>query len=514
MNKNIIKLFAILVMCFIFVGVLVACGSKGEETNKPEDCICSDACDCRDFEGLQGLRGENGADGLTPHIGENGNWYIGETDTGVPAKAESLADCENHDWDMEPLRAHSYDPTTGALSTGVNILICKDCGDAAFERIPHEYTSVVTAPTCTAVGYTTYTCSCGHSYVADETAKVPHTYNAVVTAPTCLSKGYTTYTCTECGDSYVADETEFAAHVWGAWEDTLKPDDICECEWKRPQVRHCTVCGVEDTHANELGAIGHSFTDYKPAVRPDHIPVCEWAEMDIAECDNCDCFDCLDKIKKSEAPGHVWGAWTMVKVPTETEEGLLVRECTVCGKTDHDDAKHTLPVFSKDTYASETKKASTCCEEGVKSYYIVVDGQKFEVATESIEKLNHVFDANSVVAIDPVPGTNEGVAVVKCNCDCCNECPATHTEVLPALSSGEYTLVTKGNCFAPFDYYTYTFTVDGNEITINFSVDGGYVHDEAPAQSELEMVEGEDKFYWVYKCTKCGFWIVDHFVYK
>ena len=29
--------------------------------------------------------GEPGADGLTPEIGVNGNWFIGETDTGVKA---------------------------------------------------------------------------------------------------------------------------------------------------------------------------------------------------------------------------------------------------------------------------------------------------------------------------------------------------------------------------------------------------------------------------------------------
>lgn len=29
--------------------------------------------------------GENGADGITPHIGANGNWFIGETDTGIYA---------------------------------------------------------------------------------------------------------------------------------------------------------------------------------------------------------------------------------------------------------------------------------------------------------------------------------------------------------------------------------------------------------------------------------------------
>lgn len=29
-----------------------------------------------------------GADGITPHIGENGNWFIGETDTGMPSRGE------------------------------------------------------------------------------------------------------------------------------------------------------------------------------------------------------------------------------------------------------------------------------------------------------------------------------------------------------------------------------------------------------------------------------------------
>ena len=31
-----------------------------------------------------------GTDGITPHIGENGNWYIGDTDTGVSAEGRGL----------------------------------------------------------------------------------------------------------------------------------------------------------------------------------------------------------------------------------------------------------------------------------------------------------------------------------------------------------------------------------------------------------------------------------------
>ena len=50
----------------------------------------------------------------------------------------------------------------------------------------HSYTAVVTAPTCTEGGYTTYTCECGDSYVADETAALGHNYE--------------NGTCTGCGD--------------------------------------------------------------------------------------------------------------------------------------------------------------------------------------------------------------------------------------------------------------------------------------------------------------------------
>ncbi|MBU3846985.1 MAG: hypothetical protein H9855_08430, partial [Candidatus Acinetobacter avistercoris] len=39
--------------------------------------------------GLQGDQGETGQDGLTPHIGANGNWFIGETDTGIKAQGDA-----------------------------------------------------------------------------------------------------------------------------------------------------------------------------------------------------------------------------------------------------------------------------------------------------------------------------------------------------------------------------------------------------------------------------------------
>ena len=34
------------------------------------------------------LKGDKGDPGITPHIGENGNWYLGTTDTGKPSRGE------------------------------------------------------------------------------------------------------------------------------------------------------------------------------------------------------------------------------------------------------------------------------------------------------------------------------------------------------------------------------------------------------------------------------------------
>ena len=93
-----------------------------------------------------------------------------------------------------------------------------------------ERTSVVTAPTCGAEGYTTFTCTiCNHTYTGNATEATgnhagtvinggtadvhtkysccdvivssEHSYSENVTAPTFDAQGYTTYTC-ECGYSY------------------------------------------------------------------------------------------------------------------------------------------------------------------------------------------------------------------------------------------------------------------------------------------------------------------------
>ena len=45
-----------------------------------------------------------------------------------------------------------------------------------------------------------------------------HDYVAVVTPPSCTEKGYTTYTCRNCGHSYKGNEVDATGHTWGEWK--------------------------------------------------------------------------------------------------------------------------------------------------------------------------------------------------------------------------------------------------------------------------------------------------------
>ena len=47
--------------------------------------------DLKGADGKPGAAGAKGADGITPHIGDNGNWYLGSTDTGKPSRGATGA---------------------------------------------------------------------------------------------------------------------------------------------------------------------------------------------------------------------------------------------------------------------------------------------------------------------------------------------------------------------------------------------------------------------------------------
>ena len=124
----------------------------------------------------------------------------------------------------------------------------------------------ITGATCTGEGMTEYTCircgatrlegdeAAGHTPGEPATCTAPqlctrcgavienalgHDYETVVTEPTCTEMGYTTFTCTRCGDTNKGDYTEAAGHKPGDW--IVDKEPTTDSEGSRH--KECTVCG-------------------------------------------------------------------------------------------------------------------------------------------------------------------------------------------------------------------------------------------------------------------------------
>lgn len=107
----------------------------------------------------------------------------------------------------EEVKENVVDSTCSKPGSYESVTYCTVCGEELSRdkvespTLPHNYSTTVTAPSCTAQGYTTYICACGDSYVSDYVKALDHSYTAKTTAPTCIENGKTVYSCA-CGDTY------------------------------------------------------------------------------------------------------------------------------------------------------------------------------------------------------------------------------------------------------------------------------------------------------------------------
>ena len=263
----------------------------------------------------------------------------------------------------------------------------------------HEYDKVVTDPTCTEKGYTTYTCKkCGDSYVGnytdalghefgewetvkeatetetglakrsckrckeEETKDIPttdhvHKYTDVVTAPTCTEKGYTTHTCA-CGDSYVDTETDALGHDY---QERVYPP-TCQNDGYTSHI--CKRCGYGYMD-NITEPVDHSY------VASTVEPTCEDQGYTLYTCSVC---GTEYKDNYVDALGHDWGEWKVTKEATETETGEQVRTCKRCNKEQTEEIPVKIHVHQ---YTSAVTTEPTCKQPGITTYTCTSCGHKY-----------------------------------------------------------------------------------------------------------------------------------------
>ena len=94
------------------------------------------------------------------------------------------------------------------------------------------------------------------SVYAKFTKKHVHDYNAVVTNPTCTEKGFTTYTC-DCNDTYIDDYVDELGHSFTDY----KYNNDAKCGMDGTETAYCDHdCGEDDTRTKEGSALEHDYS--------------------------------------------------------------------------------------------------------------------------------------------------------------------------------------------------------------------------------------------------------------
>ncbi len=426
--------------------------------------------------------------------------------------------------------------------------VCERCG--AEQTGPHDYTSVVTAPTCTEQGYTTHTCVCGYefvdSYVAalghsfgdwtetkapkceeageakrvcsvcehSETKQIPatgHSYTITVTPPTCEDKGYTTHSC-ECGKSYVDSFVDATGHTYGEWSVENKPT----CTKDGNERRDCESCDHYETKVIE--APGHSYESVVTA------PTCTEQGFTTYTCSACDstyvddyvranghyyesavtpptcteqgyttyiCSACEDTYVDDyvTALGHSFGDWSVVKSATCTEDGSKRRECSVCFEKETDD----IPATGHDLTSFDAKDP-TCTEPGHNAY------EKCNVCTyttyEKINALGHdtvIDEAKAPTCTEP--GLTAGSHCVRCDGNTIEQQEVSAT----GHSFGAWETTTAPTCVDKGEKIHYCENAGCEESETEELAALGHAH-----VATVTAPTCTDKGYTTYTCTRCA----------
>ena len=230
-----------------------------------------------------------------------------------------------------PKKAHTEsawitDKASDCVNGGTKHTECTVCGEilqtADIPANGHSYESVVTAPTCTADGYTTHTCKvCGERYTDTIVDKLGHSFTSYVSNndATCTADGTKTAKCDRCDvTDTVADTGSKKAHT-----ETSIPAVSATCTEKGlTEGKKCSVCREILVAQKEIPAKGHSYESVVTA------PTCTADGYTTHTCSVCG-NAYTDSVVK--AKGHT--VKTAVTKATTTKNGKIVTTCAVCGES-------------------------------------------------------------------------------------------------------------------------------------------------------------------------------------
>ena len=569
MNKNIVKLIAILVMCFVIGSVLVACkgetgpqgetgatGAQGPQGEKGETGA----------QGPQGEKGDTGAQGEKGDKGDKGDQGLpgeqgpageqGPQGPQGPAGADGINGTDGKDGVDGTNGTDGKDGVDGADGKSAYDIAVENGfvgteaewleslkgaagvdGEDAYVCVDHDFVKISVRDEHTGALYGIKACKlCGWAEIlcAHELCTIDYVPS------TCTEDGYDIVTCDNCGETWeTINNADLAhGHTEPAWDVNNISDKwtldtsaivICACTEDPVYNAVCTECGDYTFHRVGV-APGHEYdpAGWKPSIDNSGIVVCERIPLFINECIHCDCADHYLSKEEGTAPGHQYGNWTVAVEPTKDTAGEAVRVCPVCDGTD----SVILPALNNVDYTYSVENAASCTEAGDAKYThndtgveiaagIAAPGHNYVGATYNVTKLPTRPEYQDGLTLEEMDAL-----VASCNGEVeiyCTVCGEALVKEIPALTleMARY-LVNTGDCIDKTDAYAYHLFFN-NELTgetefvlVEFEVQGDYAHDEKPAKEGCQIATSNDsdKIYYVYKCSKCEQWIVAYYEYK
>ncbi|MBQ7857304.1 MAG: hypothetical protein IJ351_01555 [Oscillospiraceae bacterium] len=278
----------------------------------------------------------------------------------------------------------------------------------------HSYTAAVINPTCTKVGYTTYTCACGDSYIGNQVNPTGHSYGAWITVqepttsamgkaqrkcaacsaieehpldkiienhthsytgsvtqqPTCTDQGIKTFTCS-CGGSY----TQSIGATGHDYTSSVTKSATCTAAGVKTHT--CSNC--KNSYTEPIAKLAHNYTSKVTA------PTCteqgyttytcsvcsnryidnitpkkghDWKNATCTApktCNNCGAAD-------GNPTGHSYGAWVTVQEPTTSATGKAQRKCSACSATEE---KILDKITENHIWQTVKGYAATCTKNGL-----------------------------------------------------------------------------------------------------------------------------------------------------
>ncbi len=252
----------------------------------------------------------------------------------------------------------------------------------------HNYDFVVTLPTCTTDGYTTYTCHCGHTYTDNKVEKLGHDYSMVLEdtyiAPKCTVDGKEAdKKCVRCDEKIIGDSIKAIGHKYTETVDNSAKAPTCTEDGKEAD-KKCVNC--DDI---QVGAT-ITKTGHDEVIDPEVKPKC--TETGLTEGVHCGtCKEVLTPQEIVDALGHDYVS--VVTEPTCTDQGYTTHSCSRCDSSYIDSYTDKIGenhIF--DENAEPITVYATCTVDGYKAKVCTECGFKEKIEGTDIKSLGHFYE--------------------------------------------------------------------------------------------------------------------------